>query len=57
MAQARKVKVALLKPHTDEGRDYLPGHVIELNEGEAKWLVQIGTAEIAPANRQPTPAQ
>jgi hypothetical protein len=56
-------KVRLLKAHTDAGKDYQPGHVIELAADQAKWLVQIEVAEPAPApeaagvkaKKQPTP--
>lgn len=42
-----------MKPHTDAGRDYLPGQVIELAEDQARWLRQIGVAKAAPAKAQP----
>ena len=43
------MKVELLKPHTDAGREYQPGAAIELSEQDAHWLIQTGTARAAPA--------
>jgi len=43
------MKVELLKPHTDAGREYQPGAAIELSEQDAHWLIQTGTAKAAPA--------
>lgn len=47
------MKIELLKPHTDAGRDYPPGCVIELSEQDARWLIQIGSARPAPAEPKP----
>ena len=31
------------------GRDYQPGHYLELPDGKAQWLVSTGAARTAPA--------
>lgn len=41
----KTIKVELLKPHTDAGRQYQPGDVLELHEDQARWLVAIGAAK------------
>jgi hypothetical protein len=50
-------KITLLKPHTHAGKDYQPGHTIEVNERQAKWLREIGVAapepELARSRRKP----
>lgn len=44
-----RVRIELLKPHRHAGRDYQPGHYLELPDGKAQWLVSTGVARIAPA--------
>lgn len=44
----KTVKVELLKPHTDAGKQHQPGDVLDnLTEDQAKWLVDIGVAKPA----------
>lgn len=40
-----KVTIRLLKHHTHEGVERVPGESIALYEDQATWLVSIGTAE------------
>lgn len=44
-----RVRIELLKPHRHAGRDYQPGHYLELPDGKAQWLVSTGVARTAPA--------
>lgn len=44
-----RVRIELLKPHRHAGRDYQPGHYLELPDGKAQWLVSTGAARTAPA--------
>ncbi len=41
-----KIKVELLKPHTDAGTNYQPGDTLELSEDQAKWLEQESVCKI-----------
>ena len=41
-----KVKIELLKPHTDAGIEYQPGDTLELFEDQAKWLEQESVCKI-----------
>lgn len=45
-------KVKLLKPHTHAEQDYQPGAVIEVEPGQAEWLIALGVAK--PASPTPT---
>ena len=47
--QPTRVRIELLKPHRHAGRDYQPGHYLELPDGKAQWLVSTGAARTAPA--------
>jgi hypothetical protein len=42
------VIVNLIKPHTDAGRDYQPGDLLDVDESTAQWLIEHGVAEAAP---------
>lgn len=54
-SQPPRVRIELLKPHRHAGRDYQPGHYLELPDGKAQWLVSTGAARTAPATT-PGPA-
>ncbi|MFC0349689.1 DUF7210 family protein [Undibacterium danionis] len=41
----KKIKVALLKPHTDAGKSYGQGDEIEVDEPTADWLSKNGIGE------------
>lgn len=41
--------IELLKPHTDAGKDYLPGDRLTLSVQLAQWLIDIGSAKPASA--------
>lgn len=40
--------VKLIQPHTDAGRDYQPGDMLDVDEAAARWLIEHGVAEAAP---------
>lgn len=42
-------RIELLKPHTDNGRDYPPGAKLTLDKGAADWLIALGVAQELPA--------
>ena len=44
-----RVRIELLKQHRHAGRDYQPGHYLELPDSKAQWLVSTGVARTAPA--------
>jgi len=48
------VIVTLIKPHTDAGREYQPGDMLDVDEATARWLIEHGVAEAAP---EPKPKQ
>lgn len=49
-----EIKVKLLKPHTDAGRDYSVGDELWLHADIANWLIRIETAvEVDTGGRQP----
>jgi hypothetical protein len=37
--------IELTKPHTHAGRDYAPGAVLDVDDGAARWLIEIGVAK------------
>jgi len=40
--------VTLIKPHTDAGKDYEPGELLDVDEATAHWLIEHGVAKAAP---------
>jgi len=48
MVRPVKRKYTLLRDHTDAGRRYSPGDVLELDLARGSWLVAIGVATTAP---------
>jgi hypothetical protein len=56
------MRVELLVPHIDAGREYAPGHVLDLPERQARWLIGLGAAKACtppagPAVAPPRPAK
>lgn len=49
MSQSRQIK--LKRPHTHAGRYYQAGDVIIVTAEQAEWLIGIGAAESAEAER------
>lgn len=46
-------KIALLKTHTHANRVYFAGHVIEVDEHTARWLIERGVGKPADAASPP----
>ncbi len=40
-------RIALLKTHTHAGQVHFPGHVLEVDEMTASWLIQHGVGQAA----------
>lgn len=52
------MKVELLAEHTHAGQVYPSGHVLDLPEPQALWLIDIGAAKASqPQNDQADPTQ
>jgi hypothetical protein len=49
--------VTLLKPHTDSGRDYQPGDLLDVDESTAHWLIELGVAEAASETEPQNPTR
>lgn len=47
---ANNKRIELLKPHTDNGRDYPAGAKLTLDKGAAEWLIALGVAQELPAD-------
>ena len=39
--------IELLKPHTHAGQEYAPGAALDVDDGAARWLIEIGVAKAA----------
>jgi hypothetical protein len=46
-------KIVLLKTHTHANRAYFAGHVIEVDDHTARWLIERGVGRLADAASPP----
>lgn len=53
--EPQTVTIELIKPHTDAGKDYLPGDQLTLSAQLAQWLIDIGSAKPASAKAKAWP--
>lgn len=51
------MKVTLTKPHRHDGIDYKSGHVIDVPEDIATWLIREGRAESSASRQKPAAAE